>query len=145
MAKFQESVGMIIHHCGALEFFINNAIKFLAKDELLAREVAKQRLGSRIRLLITLLEERKQMSKSEGKALQQKLSTVARHRNEVAHNPIFVKKNKTSRELCILIVDRKNDPPKHREIKQAELESLVREGDDLLREFKKLLPECSKI
>jgi len=142
---FEQLVGKFIHNCGALELCINNQINVLATDTLLARDVAQQALKRRIRLLVALLKDRKQTPQSVADELREKLLTLVDRRNKVAHSPIVAKKNINSRELCLLVLDRKNNSPKHRDIKQGELESWVKESSDLRKAFTKLFPESIKI
>ena len=63
---FQTLIGRFIHHCGALEFFINNSIRaYYTTDSLLSIDAIKSPLHKRIVLLRQLLYERSDINKGD--------------------------------------------------------------------------------
>jgi hypothetical protein len=56
--EFTKLTGIFIHHCGALEFLVNNSIKAFATDTILSSELISSPFYKRIKLLRIILKER---------------------------------------------------------------------------------------
>lgn len=141
---FATLVGTFIHHCGALEFLTNNAIRALARDPLLSADAVQAPLARRIALLRRLLEERSELSPSDVKSLCDKLNRLRQRRNMVAHNPICDTKPDGKGLRSILVVRHKpKGSPGLEEVTLEALRDLVNESGELMVRFAKLVPEAT--
>ena len=87
-----DHLGKIIHHCGAIEFVLNNQIMQLSNDDILVEEIVKTRLHKRADILKKLLErERKDLESDYIKSLIADIKKLGDERNIIAHNPLISK------------------------------------------------------
>jgi len=95
-------IGNIIHHCGAIEFLINQQIKMHSKDSLLTEEIIKLPLHRRADILKRLLErERSDLGAEYISNLAAEIKKLGNERNIVAHNPL-ISKNEDMTDTKIL-------------------------------------------
>jgi hypothetical protein len=133
-------IGCAIHHCGALEFLVNNAIRTLAKDELLANEVITYSFSKRITLLRKLLKERSSLKPDEITSLCKDLSDISNTRNLIAHNPIVSDSPNLVGPYILLV---RNAPDKVGKLYAKDVGALVNKSAFVMQRITKLLPECT--
>jgi len=142
--SFPELIGKVVHHCGALEFLTNNAIRSLGKDSLLSSEIIKLPFSRRVEVLRELLKQRTKLTVSEVRSLCDDLSNIARERNAVAHNPIVSDNEDGEGSEHIMVI---RHTPERAEIKKtitrAELVDLVARTNKALREVARLIPSST--
>jgi len=97
-------IGKIMHHCGALEFLTNNAIKTLSTDSILANEIVNLHFARRISILRQLLQARTTLSKSDIKSLCDEIDEISKWRNDIAHNPIISEQEQITDESSYIVV-----------------------------------------
>ncbi len=142
---FPTLVGRFIHHCGALEFFTNNAIKALASDAVLSAEAIKSPFFKRIHLLRRLLHARTELQDDDIDSLCNELDEVRQRRNVVAHNPIVSKEPDQTGSESILVVRHKPEGMiSQEEMSREELASLVKQTNQLMTKFVRLFPSATK-
>lgn len=144
-ADFPTLVGRFIHHCGALEFFTNNAIKAFATDPLLSNDAIESTWYKRIGLLRRLLDERSDVEKYGIKSLCDELDEVRKQRNIVAHNPIVSTEPNGSGTEAILVVRHKPAGVAiPEEITREDVARLVEQSRKLMIKFAELVPAATK-
>ena len=142
---FQTLLGRFIHHCGALEFFTNNAIKAFATDDLLSTDAIKSPLYSRIALLRKLLHERSNLHVSDIESLCDELDDVRKKRNVVAHNPIVRKDpNQAGTEFILVVRHKPEGVTSPEKMTREEVARLVNQTNKLILRFAKLVPAATK-
>lgn len=134
-------IGKAIHHCGALEFFVNNSICDLAKDDLLAEEVLTYPFSKRINFLRKLLTERSEVEPTDIKGLCKELDNISKMRNRVAHNPI-VSDDPDMKAPYILIV--KKAPHEVNKISNEDVKKFVKQTCETMVRMTELIPSCTK-
>ena len=144
--SFPTLIGKVIHHCGALEFLTNGAIKTLSTDVLLSGEISKLSFARRIEILRVLLRERTELSKASSKQLCDLLSEIARRRNEVAHNPIMTGgPDASAAERIVVVRHQGGKADVKKEISQDDLRNLVTNTREAIELFLKLLPSSTHV
>jgi len=142
---FPTLIGKFIHHCGAIEFFVNNSIRAFASDPLLSAEAVKSPLYKRIVLLKKLLQERSNVKHDEIDLLCTELDEMRNKRNIVAHNPIVSSAPDESGTEEVLVLRYKPTgvtSPDNLTIK--DVSELVKKSKDLMLKFATLVPESTK-
>lgn len=142
---FPQLIGIVIHHCAALELDTNNAIMGLSRDSLLASEMVKSPFSRRIAVLRSLLTERTKLPPSEIKSLCDELRDIAKLRNAIAHNPISRDDPQRPESERILVVRHTPGKAQVNEINRNELASLVDRTAATMRKFSELVPTSRKI
>ncbi len=141
--EFPKLVGAFIHHCGALEFLTNSAIRAFASDDVLSANVVKAPLARRIDVLRALLAQRSALGPAEVASLCDDLNRVRTRRNLVAHNPIVRTDADNEGTESILIVRHKPEgSPDSEELSVHDLRTLVNESRELMERFAELVPEA---
>ena len=144
-ADFPTLVGRFIHHCGALEFFTNNAIKAFATDPLLSTDAIESTWHKRIGLLRRLLHERSDVKKNDIKSLCDELDEVRKQRNIVAHNPIVsTEPNGSGTEVILIVRHKPAGATIPEEITRDDVAGLVEQTCKLMKKFAKLVPDATK-
>ncbi len=144
VASFHELIGMIIHHCGAIELLTNNAINALAKDPLLSTKIIKWPFARRIEVLRELLDDRTQLAKPDVKSLCDELLAIARLRNAVAHNPVADGLANLSAPFVMVVRHAPQGAKVTEKIARTELEALVNRTNRALVRFAELVPSSLK-
>ena len=142
---FPTLIGLFIHHCGSIEFLVNNSIRAFSTDPLLSAEAVAFSLYKRINLLKSLLKERSSIDEEEINLLCKGLDDLRMKRNMVAHNPIFFHEPDNSATAEILVLRYRSDKveAKNKLIKK-DLSELVNISRDLMLKFIDLIPESTK-
>ncbi|MGW8258226.1 MAG: hypothetical protein ACWGMZ_12125 [Thermoguttaceae bacterium] len=133
-------IGKAIHHCGVLEFFVNNEIRHLATDKLHAQKTFIP-FGKRIKLLKDLLKDRSSLKPDEISSLCNDLKAIPEIRNKIAHNPIA--SDSPSMDPSFVLVVR-NTPDKVENLFADDIKKFVSETFELINRMVELLPECRK-
>jgi hypothetical protein len=131
-------IGKAIHR-GALEFFANNEIRNLAKDELLARKVTNFPFNKRIDLLKELLKERSSIESDDISSLCNDLEKIAEKRNQIAHNPIVSDSSNLENSFIMLV---RNAPGKVEKMFAKDLETFMDKTSEVMQRMVWLLPNC---
>ena len=139
--RFPVLIGAIVHNCGALERFTDNTIAALAKDPVLIPEINSRQFSRRIKLLRQLLLQEARFDNEKVHSLCDDLVQIAHRRNDVAHNPIFADDERGTNSR--IVVRRKSDPTKVREITEAALEKIRNQTIKTMLDFTRLVPEAS--
>ena len=143
---FPTLIGKVMHHCGALEFLANGAIKALSTDELLFDEIVKASFGKRIEVLLSLLRGRANLPERSGEDLCDRLSKIAQFRNQIAHNPVMSDKpSGTVVEKIIVVRHKAGRSTVKREIQRDDLRAMVTFTRETLEMFVKLLPASTSV
>jgi hypothetical protein len=132
-------IGKAIHHCGALEFFVNNEIRNLAKDELLARKVTTFPFNKRIDLLKELLKERSSLESADISSLCNDLEKISEIRNQIAHNPIVSDSANLENSFILLV---RNAPDKVEKMFAKDLKTFIDKTSEVMQRMVRLLPNC---
>jgi len=142
---FPALVGTIIHHCGALEFLTNNAIRALGTDDILSTKLINSPFSKRIDVLRHLLKARTKLQPSEIDNLCKDLQEIAEERNVIAHNPIVHGDPQLKGTPRILVV-RHTPESAHikKEITREDLVSLANRTKTLLETFVRLIPSSTQ-
>jgi len=142
--KFPLTVGMFIHHCGALELLVNNSINFFAEDDVLSASVLGTSLFRRIQILKQLLHERSNLTPDDIDTLYKDLEMTRLRRNDVAHNAIFTKAPDDWAESVIIVQKHKPDGTiVTRELPREEVRDYVNQSKELMIRFVELVPEAT--
>ena len=143
--SFPTLVGRFIHHCGALEFLTNNAIKVFATDPLLSTDAIESTWYKRIGLLRRLLHERSDIKKDDIKSLCDELDEVRKQRNIVAHNPIMLKEpNESGTEVILVVRHKPEGAITQEELTRENIKELVKQTGKLMVRFVELVPAATK-
>ncbi len=142
---FPTLIGRFIHHCGALEFFINNSIRAYATDSLLSTDAIKSSLYKRIVLLRQLLHERSDINKDDIDFLCDELDEIRKQRNIVAHNPIVsTEPNGPGTEAILVVRHKPAGVTIPEEITREDVARLVEQTRKLMIRFAELVPAATK-
>ena len=143
--EFTGLIGAIIHDCGALEMYTDNAIKGLGRDPVLSGKII-EKLGfsDRIKLLRDLLYKRTKLPRRDVDSLCHELLKIAEVRNKVAHNSIVCDDEKGSNPH-ILVVRHKSDTPKIEKLAETDLRNLLKRVTVAVDRFTQLVPESTQI
>lgn len=142
---FPTLTGKFIHHCGALEFFINNSIRTYATDLLLSTVVIKSSLYKRIVLLRQLLHERSDINKDDIDSLRDELDEIRKQRNIIAHNPIVsTKPNGSGTEEILVFRYKTAGVTSPDRIIMKDVAKLVEQTKLLMIRFTKLIPASTE-
>jgi len=142
---FTTTIGKFIHHCGSIEFLVNNSIRALSTDDVLSAEAISFSLFKRIELLKTLLKERSSLSQNEISSLCCELNEVRQKRNIVAHNPIVTNASDESETSEILVLRYKtNKVETKNKLSKKDVGDLVNKSKDLMLKIVQLIPESTK-
>jgi len=145
-SDFVRAVGIFIHHCGALEFFVNGAIKAYAEDEVLASATMRSPLKWRIALLKRLLLQRSDLKDKDITDLCQRLEQMREWRNDVAHNPILSKEPNPEAEQVIAVPDPQRDGTiQTREISPTMIKEYANASRELALQLLKLVPRANTL
>jgi len=141
---FTTLIGMFIHHCGSIEFLVNNSIRAFSTDEVLSAEAVSFALVKRIHLLKTLLTERSKLSIEEIKSLCKELDEIRIKRNMVAHNPIMMDApNESSNSVILVLRYKSNDVETKNKLTKEDVSELVNKSKDLMLKIVQLIPEST--
>ncbi len=141
---FPTLIGKFIHHCGSLEFFINNSIRSYATDLLLSNDAIKSSLYKRIVLLRQLLHERSKIKKEDIDSLCDELHKIREQRNMIAHNPIVsTKPNGSGTERILANRNKTAGVTSSVEITMADVAEFVVQTGQLITRFSKLIPAAT--
>jgi len=143
-SDFAGIIGQFIHHCGALELFTNNSIRYTVKDPSLSSKMIKFTWYNRIILLRLLLVDGFNLKQDDVKKLCDELDEIRKKRNQVAHNPILSTKPDGSGTEEILIIRYKNEKVDVIEkIKKEDIAKLVNQSKALLIKFANMVPSAT--
>jgi hypothetical protein len=143
--EFPTLIGKFIHLCGAIEFLINNSIRFFSRDKLLSNFAIESPLNKRINLLRQLLLDRSEINKDEIESLCNELKKLSEQRNKVAHNPIIWEKPNGSGTEEILVL--RNKPGKgtdQQRITKEDVKKLVKQTSQIIKKIESLIPDATK-
>ncbi|MDA3872508.1 MAG: hypothetical protein PF795_00915 [Kiritimatiellae bacterium] len=104
--SFPEVIGIFIHHCGVIELYLNETIRVLSTDDILAERVLNVPLARRIDICKDLWSERTELKEDQIQSLCKDLYLIKDVRNQVAHNPIFSTKSEDGTVTQEVIVTR---------------------------------------
>jgi len=142
---FPTLVGRFIHHCGAIEFLVNNSIRAFSSDPLLSTEAVKSPLYKRIVLLRKLLKERSSVKHDEIDSLCKELDEMRNRRNIVAHNPIVSSAPDESGTQEILVFRyRPTEVTIPDKLTMKDVSELVKKSRHLMVRFATLIPESTE-
>jgi len=143
--EFIKLTGTFIHHCGALEFLINNTIRALSTDEILSSEVISSQFYKRINLLRFLLKQRTDIDSDVIDSLCDELDEIRIKRNIVAHNPILSTKPDNTGEMQILVIRHKpSEVVIPEKLTKDDISGLVNKTNNLVLKLTELIPESKE-
>jgi len=140
MTTLSDLIGKIIQNCGAIEFIVNQTIKDLATDSILATKAVRSGLHKRVDLMKDLLLERRQELTIEFvNDLASSIKKLANERNIVAHNPLMAKTTSESNlKLWFFVVE--NGEEVLKEYDSEKLEIILGLSGDVIEKLSQLLP-----
>jgi hypothetical protein len=142
---FIELTGIFIHHCGVLEFLINNSIKKFAKDQLLASDAISSPLHKRINLLRKLLKQRSGIENDFIVSLCNDIDEIRLKRNIVAHNPIVsTKPDETGEEEILVIRHKPSEVTVPDKLTKKDISELVNKTKNLIQNFTRMIPDSTQ-
>ena len=140
MSTLSDLIGRIIQNCGAIELVVNQTIKGLATDSILATKAVRSGLHKRVDLMKDLLlERRKELTIEFVNDLTSSIKKLANERNIVAHNPLMAKtKSESNLKLCFFVVE--NGKEVLKEYDSKKLTFILKLSQDVIKKLKQLLP-----
>lgn len=133
-------IGSIVHNCGVLELFTDNAIAAFIKDPILVPEIRRFPFARRIEILRTLLlREDQRFDPTKVNALCKDLREIAKERNAVAHNVVYADDEHGANQR--IVVRHRSNSAKDRELTQSMLEAILKRVREAMAELDRLVPE----
>lgn len=144
--EFVTVVGKFIHHCGALEFLVNNSIRTYSDDYDQASKAVNQPLSNRIGILQKLLTEKSDIEKEDIDHICSELHDLRVKRNAVAHNPIVASAPDESAEFKIMVLRYRNEKNVEipDELTKDDVGKLVGRSSKLALRIMELIPDSNK-
>jgi len=138
--SFHGLVGGIIQNCGAIECIVNELIKTLSTDSILAEAAVKQPLRRRTDLLRDLLIARHAgIDRPEVTKLIRDLGNLAQKRNDIAHNPIA--RQDGCGEFHVMCIKVRKQETQVVKYYAADLQEVARSSLDILKRLGLLVPQ----
>jgi len=144
---FACAMGRAIHHYGVIEHSINELLSLLIGDKSSVRNLLQLRVAMRLESLELLIAKKENLIRDRGWEVGDLISLTKaafRERNEIAHNPFYVRVDRETGEMDmgILVVRHHEDPDDEEWINRSKLDKLIAESRDIFNRFGRLRELC---